>query len=349
MAEITINLNLENFKVLEVKETEECINILGSTNEDSVSCHQCGRMAAHFHGHDNLREVRYLDIVNKIVTIAYQPKRYSCSFCGLKEVTTTATPAFHFVKSQFTYEFEKHILLGLINSTAADVSKKHRLTEKEVQGIVDRHLAGKVDWSKFETLGVIGIDEIAIKKGRKDYITIVTAIINGSTHILSVILGRKKRDIKRFLKSIPASLKRTVVAVCIDMYDGYVNAAKEIFNKSVSIIIDRYHVSKLYRKSLDRFRKSIIDELKRHLPAEEYEKIKHVTNILRSNKEFFTKEEKDKLNEIFSHSFELAEAYRLVQMLTHIFNSEITAKEGLAKFSEWIAEVRDGHSITSRS
>lgn len=135
-------------------------------------------------------------------------------------------------------------------------------------------------------------------------------------------------------------LKKTVVAVCIDMCDGYVNAAKEVFKNGVAIIVDRYHVAKLYRKSLDKFRQAIIAELKRHLSAEEYEKIKHVTTILRSNKEFFIKEEKEKLDDVFSHSFELAEAYRLVRALTHIFNSKLTVKEGLSKFAEWISDVR---------
>lgn len=112
--------------------------------------------------------------------------------CNLQEPTTTATPGFHYVKSHFTHEFERHLLLQLINSTVTDVAKKYDVTEKEVQGIVDRQLAGKVDWSQFASLGVIGIDEIAIRKGRSNYITVITALIDGKVQILGVILGRKK-------------------------------------------------------------------------------------------------------------------------------------------------------------
>jgi len=34
------------------------------------------------------------------------------------------------------------------------------------------------------------------------------------------------------------------------MYDGFINAAKEVFGSDIPVVADRYHVSKLYRKSL---------------------------------------------------------------------------------------------------
>ena len=340
MAALTTNLDLDSFTITKTEETPQVILAYGNTTETAVDCRVCGHQTSYFHGVGEQRQVQHLSVCGKLLFLIYQPRRYQCMNCDRLVPTTTATPQFHYVKSQFTYEFERQVLLGMVNSTEVDVAKKYGVTEKEVQGIVDRQLAGKVDWSQFTTLGVIGIDEIAIKKGRSNYITIVTALVNGKVQILGVILGRKKQDIRKFLKSIPIKLKKTVVAVCIDMHQGYVNAAKEVFKKGVAIIVDRYHVAKLYRKSLDKFRQQIIAELKRHLSEEEYEKIKHVTNILRSNKEFFTDEEKEKLDEVFSHSFELAEAYRLVRALTHIFNSDLSVEEGLSRFVEWIADVR---------
>ncbi len=34
-----------------------------------------------------------------------------------------------------------------------------------MEGIVDRHIATKVDWEEFQRLDVLGLDEIALKKG----------------------------------------------------------------------------------------------------------------------------------------------------------------------------------------
>ncbi len=340
MAKLTIDIKLAHFTIENTQENQHKIMVYDTTTESEVACRVCGEITSRLHSADAPRQVRHLSVCGKYLYLLYRPQRYCCQHCPEGEVTTTATPEFHYAKSQFTYEFEQRLLLELVNSTVTDTSKKYDVTIDEVQGIVNRHLDGKVDWAHFSTLSIIGIDEIAIKKGRSNYITVVTALIESKVHILGVILGRKKRDVQQFLKSIPIELKKTVVAICIDMYDGYVNVAKAIFKKGVAIIVDRYHVAKLYRTSLDKFRQTIINELKRHLSADDYEKIKHVTNILRSNKEFFTDEEKAKLDEVFSHSFELAEGYRLVRALTHIFNSHLTVEEGLAKFAQWIADVR---------
>jgi len=84
---------------------------------------------------------------------------------------TTATPSFHDAHSSFTHEQESNLLLDLVNSTIKDVAIKNMTTEKVIQGIVDWHISGAVDWSTFKFLGTLGIDEIALRKGYKNFIT----------------------------------------------------------------------------------------------------------------------------------------------------------------------------------
>ena len=340
MATLTLNLKLDNFEIISSKEDANMITAYGETTETHVRCRVCDKLTHRFHGYDKIRELQHLSVCGKKLIFSYKPRRYICDAQSCNDATTTATPCFHHAKSQFTYELENTLMLALINSTITDVSKKYNVSKDEIQGILDRHISGEVDWNRFDKLDVIGIDEIAIKKGRKDFVSVITALNNSKVTILGVVLGRKNKDIKRFLKTIPTRLKKTVTAVCVDMYDGYVNAAKAVFKNRATVIVDRYHVAKLYRKSLDKFRKSIINELKQQLSSRDYEKIKNVTNLLRSNKEFFTDEEKEKLNELFSYSHELLEAYRLIRKLTHIFNTHMTSHEGLIRFDEWISEVK---------
>ena len=145
---------------------------------------------------------------------------------------------------------------------------------------------------------------------------------------------------KAFFKSIPGHLKKTVDAICTDMYEGYIQAAREIFKKKTIIVIDRFHVAKLYRGDLDKFRQKILCQLKYALSASAYDKLKGVTAILRRNNECFSQEEKSIVNELFSYSPELMEAYGLAIKLTHIFNSHVTKKEALIKFQEWMEMVR---------
>ncbi len=55
-----------------------------------------------------------------------------------------------------------------MNSTVVDVAKKLDTSEERVVGVLDREITTKVDWSKLERLEILGIDEIALKKGHRD-------------------------------------------------------------------------------------------------------------------------------------------------------------------------------------
>jgi hypothetical protein len=59
--------------------------------------------------------------------------------------------------------------LQLVNSTLEDVGRKEGLTSDAVQGLWTRRMTTTVQWTEFERLTVIGIDEIACKKGHRDF------------------------------------------------------------------------------------------------------------------------------------------------------------------------------------
>lgn len=67
---------------------------------------------------------------------------------------------------------------------------------------------------------------------------------------------REKEAIKEFLSTITKKLHKTIQAVCTDMYDGFIHAAKEVFGKKIPVVIDRFHVATLYRRCLASLRKS---------------------------------------------------------------------------------------------
>ena len=112
---------------------------------------------------------------------------------------------------------------------------------------------------------MIGLDEISLKKGPRDFVTIITGHIETETVILGVLPDRKKATVKAFLSRIPQRVRQTIHSVCADMYEGFVNAAKEVFGKRVKIVIDRFHVAKLYRRGVDSLRKHELKRLKQEL------------------------------------------------------------------------------------
>lgn len=294
--DISSLIDLPNVSVTEVTRNDRGhLFITVKTTEESVSCRCCGKKLKCKHGHDRERTLRHLPVFGKPTYIIYKPNRYICNDCQ-DNPTTTATPLWYKSHSDYTVEYEQFILMELINSTIVDVSLKGNVTKSAVMGILNRHIESDVNWSTINTIGVLGIDEIALKKGHKNYVTLITRRNEGEIRLLAVIKGREKAKIKGFLKSIPARLKKTVEAVCTDMCDAYVNAAKEVFKKKTIVVIDRFHVAKLYRKGLDQYRQKILKELKQRLPAIEYEKLKGAMHSLRKSDECRSKKEKEVVN-----------------------------------------------------
>jgi len=88
-------------------------------------------------------------------------------------------------------------------------------------------------------------------------VTIVTSRVGEEVRILGVLEDRKKATVSEFLDSIPKKLKSTVISVYSDFYEGFINAAKEAFGKQIRIVIviDRFHIAKLYRTGSRKLRK----------------------------------------------------------------------------------------------
>ena len=92
---------------------------------------------------------------------------------------------------------------------------------------------------------------------------------------------------------MPRKLRKTINAVYADMYDGCIQAAQEVFGKRVKIVMDRFHVAKLYRKGLDTLRKQELQRLKQALSEEAYKPLQGVMWALRKREDNLTDEDKD--------------------------------------------------------
>ncbi|MBK1646870.1 hypothetical protein CKO25_20015, partial [Thiocapsa imhoffii] len=102
------------------------------------------------------------------------------------------------------------MLLELINSTLEDVSRKQAIGVDALQGILDRQISATIDWNPIQNLEVVGIDEIALKKGHRDFVVVVSAYINGMLQVIGLLSERTKAAVKAFFNSIPKRLRRTV-------------------------------------------------------------------------------------------------------------------------------------------
>lgn len=184
-----------------------------------------------------------------------------------------------------------------------------------------------------------GWTRIALHKGRGNYVTIVsTQDESGSPVLLAVLEGRAKAVVKNFLLSIPERLRVQVKQVCSDLYEGFINAAREVLPQA-KVVADRFHVAKLYRGALEKLRQSELKRLRKGLSEEEYKGLKGVMWALRRRAEDLSVEEQELLSKLFVLSPALREAYRLREELTKIFESSQSLKSGQKALQKWLDKV----------
>lgn len=152
-----------------------------STKEETA-CRQCGGPTKP-HDRGRTLELRHLPIFGKECIIEITPPRGICERCD-DHPTTTQTLSSYDRNGRYTKAYEKHILLSLVHSTIADVSIKENIIDKTIQALADKSIAEKIDWKAIKAIGILGIDEVSLKKGYKDFLSLVTSRIDGVSNIL---------------------------------------------------------------------------------------------------------------------------------------------------------------------
>jgi transposase len=329
---IDVQINKHGDYIITVKSTQT-----------GTLCQHCGQRITKSNGYGREIELRHLPILGRRVYIRLRPKRYECPHCGGK--TTTQQLDWYEVNSPHTKAYDRYLMLQLVNSTVEDVSRKDKVGYDAVDGAVERCIQTGVNWAEFAELEVIGIDEIALKKGRRNFVAIVTTQqADGRVKLLGVLADRQKETVRQFLEHIPKRLRKTMKQACTDMWDGYVNAVEEFgaahSEVSIEVVIDRFHVAKNYRECVDQVRKQECRRLKKELPEPDYEELKGVMWIVRKNNDSLTPNERKKLRRLFEFSPELKLAYSFREELNSIFEMLLTKEEGKERLLKWRDKVQ---------
>jgi transposase len=243
-------------------------------------------------------------------------------------------------RSPHTRAYDDYLLLQLRNSTVADVELKEGVGYEAIMGVLERRIAKRVDWKRIPHLPVVGVDEVALKKGHRDYVVIVTARLGDRTVLLAVLENREKATVKAFFASITKRLRKQLRVVCTDMYEGFINAAKEVFSNKVQVVVDRFHVAKLYRGAVDDLRKSELKRLKKALPEAEYKQLKGAMWALRRSLQNRTEDDVRLLRRLFKHSPLLEAAYYASGILTDMFNRAVSKRSARYQIRRWIGLVK---------
>lgn len=340
-ADITIPLGIPDVRVLQTSVNERgAIVITIESTKAGTRCRKCGKWITKLHGKDEWVTIRHLPAFGRATYLRYRPNRYQCRDCE-GHPTTSETLEWHDAKSPHSFAYDNHLLLELVNSTVEDVSLKEGISYASMMGALERRVDASVDWSVITGIEILGLDEIALKKGHRNYVTLVTGRLrDGQNMILGVLPGHEKAEVIEFLRLIPPRIVQTVQTVCCDLWEAYTEAAREEL-PSARIVADRFHVAKHYRHAADEARKQELQRLKKELPQEEYKKLNGSFRAFRKNAKDLNKEERKVLKRFFALSAPAKQAYILREQLTAIFDMDLSKEQAQSRIRGWIQKVQN--------
>lgn len=165
-------------------------------------------------------------------------------------------------------------------------------------------------------------------------------IDNTNGRVLDLLESREKDSIIKYLQEKKASgLLAHVKEVTCDMWDGYVNAALEVFKDGIRVTIDRFHVMKNFQEQLTKARR----EIQRGMNQEEAKKLKGTRWLWVKNWENLTEQERAELDELKKRFPKLKQLAEQREQLRAIFEDKsiITAAKGEERLKAWMKQARE--------
>ena len=157
--------------------------------------------------------------------------------------------------------------------------------------------------------------------------------------VLDVLQSRGKAAVKAYLAAGQSSgLLGALEEVTTDMWDGYVQAAREVFGTAMRITVDRLHVMNHFQDCLTDARR----EIQRSLPKEAAVALKGTRWLWVTNPENLDDEQRVQLAALKQQFPQLGQLAEQPESLRAIFEDRtiVTAEQGVSRFRAWCLRVR---------
>ena len=237
-----------------------------------AKCPECGVKCA-IHDHAAERQWRHLDTCDLQTILIARIPRTSCQQHGVKTVSIPwAAP-----HGRFTMLFEQVVIHWLlVTQSQSGVAKQLRLSFDQVHSIMARAVERGLARREELPVKYLGIDEKSMKKGH-NYMTIVSDLTTG--RVLEVAEKRTQASAQEAIAAaVREDLRPGVEAVCTDMWDAFMSAAREVLPEA-KLVHDRFHVAKHLNDAVDKTRR----EEQRQLLAEGDDRVKRARYLFLTN------------------------------------------------------------------
>jgi transposase len=321
-------LNLPLLEVTSVELSKDSILISCCSKLGSAICPCCKNKVTKVN-QVYRRKVSDLSISGRSVVLDLEIRQFVCldcprhfseqfDFVSEHSHTTTRQSKWVFMLCQQQAHSQVAALLDMSNSQVAHI----------YQCEATAHLSS---CDRYALVRNLGIDEIALRKGKGDYACVLVDLDRG--WVIDILPYRDKDKLIEHFLSKGAAFLQQISHVTCDMWDGYISAAMAVF-PNTTIIIDRLHVSMHLNQAIDKQRKELRKEDK------DAEELKNTKWILLKNEDDLTTQEKEKLAKVFEYSPVLEELYTIKKTFKAIFDSTLPKAFLLSCITQWVEDAQ---------
>lgn len=326
-------LGLPNLKITNVVLSSTKIDISCETETKSWKCPICNTEKTAVHQRTT-RTLRDLSMGARYVFLHILSKQFYCSSCHHyfhEELDfVNGNEGFTSRQKDFMFLISQH---QDYQSTGAILNINAKTVER---GVLSK-CESLINLSKnYETLKRLGIDEQSHKKGKKDYICVITDLDKGT--IVDMLPNRKKETILAHFKSLGEDFCKQITDVSCDCWDTYIQVAKECFPQA-NIILDRFHFTKQLNESLKKHLKEVETVLKPLLKDKrDFAKLKKIVNV---QFHLMSDEQLDILEFAFEKDEKLKQIYFNREEFHHILDNNTDKEIALKQIDDWIKNTTE--------
>lgn len=219
-------LGLSKLKITSIERSANKIQIHCHSTEGTAMCPHCGERTGVINQY-NSRRVRDLDISGKEVWLELRIRQYVCPVCNryFNEAPDWIMPGKTYTKRQAKWIFE---MCG--KQAFTEVGALVNMSHKTVERLFYEQAELELDLpSRYAQVRKMGIDEVAHRKGKRDYICVLTDLDRGIQ--LDVLPDRKKATLKAHFQSLGQDFCEQIEVVACDIWRTYINVAKECISQ----------------------------------------------------------------------------------------------------------------------
>ncbi|MFQ5631868.1 MAG: transposase family protein [bacterium] len=200
-------IRVEKFAIEEQAPHAGYLHLFCQHEHDFALCPSCGKIASSGYDHKK-RCARHLDIWGKRCFLHFDQRRFDCAVCG-----KPFTERFSWIdcKRRQTSAFEKHIFQRVEKTNRKHVALEEGLSESTVLDIFKRMARAHVkniDGRANGFIKALGIDEISLRKGHKQYALLLSDLESRSFGMVAVLENRNKATLIKWLDTLSEQSRR---------------------------------------------------------------------------------------------------------------------------------------------